>query len=72
MMTVSEIIETIRNLPSNERIEIMHALADTFIGSDIPTEHSILELEGLGAEIWQDMDAQQYVDQLRDEWDNRA
>ncbi len=28
-MTVSEIIETICNLPSNERIEIMHALADT-------------------------------------------
>ena len=27
--------------------------------------HSILELEGLGAEIWQGIDAQVYVDTLR-------
>jgi hypothetical protein len=33
--------------------------------------HSILELEGLGAEIWEGIDAQEYVDQLRSEWDDR-
>jgi len=32
---------------------------------------SILELEGLGAEIWAGVDAKQYVDELRDEWDHR-
>jgi len=32
---------------------------------------SLLELEGLGAEIWKDIDAQKYVDELREEWDNR-
>lgn len=72
IMTVNEIIQTIRNLPSHERIEIMHALADTFLVSDTKTEHSILELEGLGAEIWQDVDAQDYINQLRDEWDHGA
>jgi hypothetical protein len=30
---------------------------------------SLLDLAGLGAEVWQGMDAQQYVDQLRAEWD---
>jgi hypothetical protein len=28
-----------------------------------------MELHGLGAEIWQNIDAQRYVDELRDEWD---
>jgi hypothetical protein len=33
--------------------------------------HSLLELKGLGKEIWQDMDADEYVNQLRDEWPRR-
>ena len=32
---------------------------------------SILELQGLGKEIWQGIDATQYVRDLRDEWDAR-
>lgn len=31
--------------------------------------HSILELEGLGAEIWAGIDAQEYVRQERAAWD---
>jgi len=34
-------------------------------------QYSILELEGLGAEIWYGIDAQMYVDHLRSEWDHR-
>ncbi len=29
------------------------------------------EIRGLGKEIWQDIDAQEYVNQMRDEWDKR-
>lgn len=32
---------------------------------------SLLELEGLGAEIWNGVDAQDYVNALRDEWETR-
>ena len=28
-------------------------------------KHSIMELEGLGREIWEGIDAQEYLDQLR-------
>jgi hypothetical protein len=28
------------------------------------------ELEGLGKEIWQGMDVNQYIRELRDEWEN--
>jgi len=31
--------------------------------------HSIVELKGLGKDIWQGIDAQEYVDQERSSWD---
>ncbi len=34
-------------------------------------ERSLLELEGLGAEIWEGVDAQEYINELRKEWDHR-
>ena len=39
-------------------------------------KHSIMELEGLGAELWKDetgalLDAQEYVNELRQEWNHR-
>jgi hypothetical protein len=35
---------------------------------DDPHERSLLEFEGLGAEIWHNVDAQAYIHALRDEW----
>jgi hypothetical protein len=32
---------------------------------------SIMELRGLGREVWRDIDAVGYVRALRDEWENR-
>ena len=32
------------------------------------TRRSIMELQGLGKEIWQNMDAQKYVDEERKSW----
>jgi hypothetical protein len=37
----------------------------------VPRQRSLLELEGLGAEIWRGIDAQDYVNELRKEWDHR-
>lgn len=33
---------------------------------------SLLELEGVGAELWKDIDPQAYVSELRDEWEHRG
>ena len=38
---------------------------------DLP-RHSILELAGLGKEIWEGIDAQEYVNKLRGGWDESA
>jgi EAL domain-containing protein (putative c-di-GMP-specific phosphodiesterase class I) len=35
-------------------------------------KRSILDLHGLGKEIWNNIDAQQYVHEMRQEWDYRA
>jgi hypothetical protein len=71
-MSVAEIIEQARVLSVAERKELVKLLIDTLdvSPSETPTERvSILELAGLGAEIWKDVDAQEYINQLRDEWD---
>lgn len=34
-----------------------------------PRRYSILELRGLGKEIWRGVEAQTYINELRKEWD---
>lgn len=62
----------IRMLPVEDRLRLLAVIArDLAPVSSMsgPQERSILELEGLGAEIWRGVDAQQYIDELRDEWE---
>jgi hypothetical protein len=74
-MTVAEIMEQARTLSVQERKELVKQLVDTLNTSvtkaPAQEKHSILELAGLGAEVWKGIDAQEYVDQLRSEWDKR-
>lgn len=75
-MTAKEIYEQlVRHLPPEERLELVEMVKeDLATGRSIePEEHkrSIMELRGLGAEIWQGIDAQEYVNELRKEGDHR-
>ena len=75
VMTVEQLYEQqIKPLPAAERLRLVvmiaHDLATTTI-SETPRQRSLLELEGLGAEIWGGIDAQEYVNELRQEWDHR-
>lgn len=65
--------QQIRPLPRAERLLLLVKIAQELADADTPAEGepTLLELEGLGAEIWQGIDAQRYVDELRDEWDRR-
>ena len=69
-MGIAEILEQAKALSYDERKELVKRLVDTFDGEE-REQHSILDLAGLGAEIWEGIDAQEYVNQLRDEWDDR-
>jgi hypothetical protein len=64
----------IRPLPLDDRLELLELLVRDLAldyESTKRRERSLLELEGLGAEMWQGIDAQAYVRALRAEWDQR-
>ena len=74
-MTVEQLYEQqIKPLPTVQRLQLValiaHDLART-VSAEAPRQRSVLELEGLGAEIWEGIDAQAYVKELRQEWDHR-
>jgi hypothetical protein len=70
---VEEIYEEhIKGLPLVDRLRLVELIAHglaSIIGRDTPHYRSLMELEGLGAEIWQGIDPQAYVNKLRKEWD---
>jgi hypothetical protein len=72
-MTMAEILQQIKTLSWQERKELVTLLVDSLDASEsVPCQQRRLsELRGLGKEIWEGIDAQVYVDQLRNEWDER-
>jgi hypothetical protein len=75
-MTAKEIYEQlVKRLPPEERLQLVEMVKEDLTTGQRngPEEHkrSIMELRGLGAEIWQGIDAQEYVNELRKEWDHR-
>jgi deoxycytidylate deaminase len=82
-MTIAEQIyqEHVQMLPMNEQLRLISLVTQSLANtSSVHTKtvlsrtthadkHSIMELHGLGAETWQGVDAQTYVDELRDEWE---
>jgi hypothetical protein len=72
-MTIAEILEQARKLTPQERKELAKLLIDMMDTETRPSQQRRLtELRGLGKEIWAGIDAQDYVDQMRDEWDEHS
>ncbi len=64
----------VKSLPEVEQLRLITLIAQQLMATAAPAtrpQRSLPELEGLGAEMWQGIDAQQYVDELRTEWDHR-
>ncbi|MCA0454999.1 MAG: hypothetical protein LCI00_13585 [Chloroflexi bacterium] len=72
-MTIQEMIQEARTLSVEERKQLIKALVDIVNEPEAapPKKRNLLELAGLGAEIWEGIDPQEYVNQLRSEWDHR-
>jgi hypothetical protein len=72
-MTIVEILQQAKTLSGHERKELVKLLVDSL---DVPEasprpQRRLSELRGLGKEIWQGIDTQEYINQLRSEWDER-
>ncbi len=63
----------IKPLPVEARLQLLSVIARDLAeeNNEPPKTHSIMELHGLGKEIWEGIDAQEYVNELRREWDHR-
>jgi hypothetical protein len=73
-MTVTQLYKQyIKPISITEQLELIALISKKLlVRTDVKEEkRSLLELEGLGAEIWEGVDAQQYVDDLRNEWKDR-
>lgn len=67
--TYDQVLDRIQHLTPADQLRLLEELA-SLVRRRIttPARRSILELQGLGKEIWQDIDAQEYIDQERASW----
>jgi hypothetical protein len=78
LITIEELYEQhIRPMSTVEKLRLVSMITQQLVAEPAMVEdvekpkHSIMELHGLGAEIWQGVDAQEYINQLREEWNHR-
>jgi hypothetical protein len=66
-----EALNYARQLPTDEQLLLLQELA-ALVRQQITIKeeplHTFLELEGLGKEVWEGIDAQEYINQERDSW----
>lgn len=66
---VQEIMRQVEKLSTRDQLEILDDLVRRAAQREPPSgTRSILELEGLGKEIWDGIDAQEYVRSERESW----
>ena len=63
-LSVDELIKVASRLPAEDRRRLVKALTEP----TVEPKHDVTELRGLGKEVWQNQDAQDYVDAERDSW----
>jgi hypothetical protein len=61
------LIEAAKRLSTEERKQLVEALHPR---SESPQPRRITELRGLGKDLWQGIDPQDYLNAERDSWDN--
>jgi len=64
-----ELLEKAQRLEPEEQLRLLADLASMLRRKGAGRRRSILELQGLGKEVWKGIDAQEYVDRERDSWD---
>lgn len=68
--------EHIKALPIAARLQLLAIIAEQLASErrapEPAPQHSLMELHGLGKDVWAGVDGQEYVNRLRDEWHDRA
>ena len=69
-MTVVEVLNKVGALTPKEREELLPILVDLVAKDRCAPPRRLSELRGVGKEIWQGVNANAYVEDLRSEWDS--
>ncbi len=67
--TYLDILGRVQHLSTAEQLRLLEDLA-ALVRQHVEDQprHSLLELQGLGKEVWDAVDGQDYVDRERDSW----
>ncbi len=65
----ADILEKISRLSRQQKTDLIAELESQVQADSRKGGRSIMELQGLGKEIWEGIDAQEYVNAERDSWD---
>lgn len=71
MTDVESLYQQIQELPVEDQLQLLALIAQGLAKPAADKRKRLSDLQGLGKEIWQGIDAQEYVNQLRREWDER-
>lgn len=64
-----DVLKRAQRLTSTDQLRLVEELAGILRRQDVGQKsQSILELQGLGKEIWHDIDPEEYIDRERDSW----
>ncbi len=67
--TYQDILNLVYRLDPAEQLRLLEELQSALAQQpEAGRQRSIMELEGLGSEIWQGIDAQEYVEKERGSW----
>ena len=70
-LSFEDYVRGIKGLKPEEQLSLVEIISARLkiILRKRKVKHSVLELEGLGADVWKGIDAQQYVRNEREAWD---
>lgn len=70
-LTYDDYVRGIHNLKPEDQLSLVGIISARLKKNVSKTreKHSILELEGLGVEIWKGIDVQEYIHKERKSWD---
>lgn len=69
-LTYNDVVATLPTLALDEQLNLLEVLSSVLKKAMQPRvkRHNLLELEGLGADVWSKVNVDNYVRQERDSW----
>jgi hypothetical protein len=69
-LTYDDVVATLPTLAPAEQLNLLEVLSSVLKKAIQPEvkRHTLLELEGLGAEVWSKVNVEDYLRQERDSW----